>query len=161
MRDFLRKFRKMKKIFITLLTIFLFCNISLVCEESASIKENINKATAYYNSDDYQNALEYYVKAVQAGESNSGTTYYEYYAILEKSEEKYYVSTKEEAEAIIDKLKENNITFNDIKKLSNKTANYFEKKFLLGKKNTWKKSTRKYKNCWKILPKQHLKNFGK
>lgn len=37
---------------------------------------------------------------------NSGTTYYEYYAILEKSEEKYYVSTKEEAEEIIDKLKE-------------------------------------------------------
>lgn len=66
----------MKKIFITLLTIFLFCNISLVCEESASIKENINKATAYYNSDDYTNALEYYVNAVQTGESNTGTTYY-------------------------------------------------------------------------------------
>ena len=37
---------------------------------------------------------------------NSGTTYYEYYAILEKSEEKYYVSTKEDAENIINKLKE-------------------------------------------------------
>ncbi len=37
---------------------------------------------------------------------NSGTTYYEYYAILEKSEEKYYVSTKEEAEKIINQLKE-------------------------------------------------------
>lgn len=41
---------------------------------------------------------------------NSGTTYYEYYAIVEKSEEKYYVSTKEEAEAIIDKLKEKKST---------------------------------------------------
>lgn len=37
---------------------------------------------------------------------NSGTTYYEYYAIVEKNEEKYYVSTKEEAESIINKLKE-------------------------------------------------------
>lgn len=37
---------------------------------------------------------------------NSGTTYYEYYAIIEKNEEKYYVSTKEEAESIINKLKE-------------------------------------------------------
>ncbi len=37
---------------------------------------------------------------------NSGTTYYEYYAITEDSKEKYYVSTKEEAEQIIDKLKE-------------------------------------------------------
>ena len=37
---------------------------------------------------------------------NSGTTYYEYYAIAEKSEEKYYVATKEEAEEIINKLKE-------------------------------------------------------
>ena len=37
---------------------------------------------------------------------NSGTTYFEYYAITQKSEEKYYVSTKEEAEEIINKLKE-------------------------------------------------------
>lgn len=35
-----------------------------------------------------------------------GTTYYEYYAIVLDSEEKYYVKTKEEAEEIIDKLKE-------------------------------------------------------
>lgn len=41
---------------------------------------------------------------------NSGTTYYKYYAIVEKSEEKYYVSTKEDAEAIIDKLKEKKST---------------------------------------------------
>ena len=34
-----------------------------------------------------------------------GTTYYEYYAIMLKDEEKYYVPTKEEAEAIIDELK--------------------------------------------------------
>lgn len=37
---------------------------------------------------------------------NSGTTYYEYYAIVEKSKEKYYVSTKEDAENVINKLKE-------------------------------------------------------
>ena len=37
---------------------------------------------------------------------NTGTTYYEYYAIVEKSEEKYYVATKDEAESIINKLKE-------------------------------------------------------
>ncbi len=35
-----------------------------------------------------------------------GTTYYNYYAILLNDETKYYVSTKEDAEAIIDKLKE-------------------------------------------------------
>jgi len=35
-----------------------------------------------------------------------GTTYYEYYAISLDNEEKYYVSTKEAAEAIIDTLKE-------------------------------------------------------
>ena len=51
---------------------------------------------------------------------NSGTTYYEYYAIVEKSEEKYYVATKEEAENIINKLKEkrtsniNNIAYTQI-----------------------------------------------
>lgn len=51
---------------------------------------------------------------------NSGTVYYEYYAICEKSEEKYYVSTKEEAEDIINKLKEkksrniNDITYTQI-----------------------------------------------
>ena len=36
---------------------------------------------------------------------SSGKTYYEYYAIVLDNEEKYYVSTKEEAEAIIDELK--------------------------------------------------------
>jgi murein DD-endopeptidase MepM/ murein hydrolase activator NlpD len=35
-----------------------------------------------------------------------GVPYYKYYAILEKSEEKYYVSTYEEAETIINELKE-------------------------------------------------------
>ena len=45
----------------------------------------------------------------------SGTVYYEYYAIVEKSEEKYYVSTKQEAEDIINKLKEKKSTnINDI-----------------------------------------------
>jgi len=37
---------------------------------------------------------------------NTGTTYYEYYAILDEDEEEFYVSTKEEAEEILDKLKE-------------------------------------------------------
>ncbi len=39
---------------------------------------------------------------------NSSTTYYEYYAIVEGTEEKYYVSTKENAEDIINQLKEKN-----------------------------------------------------
>ena len=37
-----------------------------------------------------------------------GTTYYEYYAILLEDEQKYYVSTKKDAETIIDELKEKN-----------------------------------------------------
>jgi len=37
---------------------------------------------------------------------NSGTTYYKYYAILDENEEKFYVSSKEEAESILDELKE-------------------------------------------------------
>ena len=36
---------------------------------------------------------------------NSGTTYYEYYAIVVDNEEKYYVATKDEAEDIINELK--------------------------------------------------------
>ena len=36
---------------------------------------------------------------------SSGTTYYEYYAIVVSNEEKYYVGTKDEAEAIINELK--------------------------------------------------------
>ncbi len=41
---------------------------------------------------------------------NSGTAYYEYYAIVEDSKEKYYVSTKQDAESIINKLKEKRST---------------------------------------------------
>ena len=41
---------------------------------------------------------------------NSGTTYYEYYAILKDDEEKYYVSSKDDAEGIIDELKEKRST---------------------------------------------------
>ena len=37
---------------------------------------------------------------------NASTAYYEYYAIVEGTDEKYYVPTKEDAEAIIDTLKE-------------------------------------------------------
>ena len=36
---------------------------------------------------------------------DSGKTYYQYYAIVENEEEKYYVATKEEAEEVIEKLK--------------------------------------------------------
>ena len=37
-----------------------------------------------------------------------GTTYYQYYAVIDDNEEKYYVGTKEEAESAIDALKEKN-----------------------------------------------------
>lgn len=40
--------------------------------------------------------------------TNTGITYYEYFAIVENNEEKYYVSTKEEAEAAINELKDKN-----------------------------------------------------
>lgn len=60
----------MKKYFIFF---FLLFTGVIYCQES---KINLEKATAYYNSDDYTNALEYYVNSVHAGESNSGTTYY-------------------------------------------------------------------------------------
>lgn len=39
---------------------------------------------------------------------SSGISYYKYYAILNKGEEKYYVSTYEECESIINNLKEKN-----------------------------------------------------
>lgn len=39
---------------------------------------------------------------------SQGTAYYEYYAIVLDDEEKYYVASKDEAESIIDKLKEKN-----------------------------------------------------
>lgn len=45
-----------------------------------------------------------------------GTTYYEYYAVIDDGEEKYYVATKEEAEAAIDELKSKNS--NNINELS-------------------------------------------
>ena len=38
----------------------------------------------------------------------TSTTYYEYYAIVEGTEEKYYVATKENAEDVINQLKEKN-----------------------------------------------------
>ena len=47
--------------------------------------------------------------------ASSGTTYYEYYAITLKDEEKYYVATKTEAEDAIKTLKDNTITFVDFK----------------------------------------------
>ena len=45
-----------------------------------------------------------------------GTAYYEYYAILEGTEEKYYVATKEQAEEIIKKLTDKKSS--NIKKIS-------------------------------------------
>ena len=42
--------------------------------------------------------------------TGAGTVYYEYYAILSNNEEKYYVSSKDDAEAIINELKEKNST---------------------------------------------------
>lgn len=45
-----------------------------------------------------------------------GVTYYRYYAIMEKSEEKFYIANKEDAEEIIDKLKEKKSrNINDLK----------------------------------------------
>ena len=41
---------------------------------------------------------------------NSGTAYYQYYAILDNNEEKFYVSSKEEAEEILDTLKKRSST---------------------------------------------------
>ena len=41
---------------------------------------------------------------------SKGTAYYKYYAILEDSEEKYYVQTYDEAESIIEELKEKEST---------------------------------------------------
>lgn len=48
--------------------------------------------------------------------ANLGTTYYEYYAILENGTEKYYVATKEQAEDIIKQL--TNKKSSNIKKIS-------------------------------------------
>lgn len=45
-----------------------------------------------------------------------GTTYYEYYALIDEGEKKYYVATKAEAEAAIEELKAKNS--NNIDKLS-------------------------------------------
>ena len=61
----------MKKLFVFII-LFTCFNFALICEEH----ENLDKATTYYNSDDYTNALDYYVNSVLGGESNSGTTYY-------------------------------------------------------------------------------------
>lgn len=47
---------------------------------------------------------------------STGTTYYEYYAIVKDEEEKYYVSTKDDAESIINELKEKKST--NISKIS-------------------------------------------
>ena len=66
----------MKKKLLFIFTILITLIFNLFCEETVDAKAELNKATNYYNSDNYINALEYYVKAVQAEESNTGTTYY-------------------------------------------------------------------------------------
>lgn len=48
--------------------------------------------------------------------TNLGTSYYEYYAILEGNDEKYYVATKEQAEEVIKKLTDKKSS--NIKKIS-------------------------------------------
>ena len=91
-------------------------------DDKNGLQQTINE---YIESGDAQNVAfidiqtlpEYslcFVKREQVEDTNqilekikaSGTTYYEYYAIVEEDEEKYYVSTKEEAEAAINQLKE-------------------------------------------------------
>ena len=93
-------------------------------DDKNGLQQTINE---YIESGDAQNVAfidiqtlpEYslcFVKREQVEDTNqilekikaSGTTYYEYYAIVEEDEEKYYVSTKEEAEAAINQLKEKN-----------------------------------------------------
>ena len=41
----------------------------------------------------------------------SGTTYYKMYALVENGEEKMYLSNFEQAEDVVNKLKEKNIVF--------------------------------------------------
>ena len=80
------------------------------------IKSGDSKSVAFVEIDKLP---EYSLKLLQKGiEANdddifntvigSGVPYYKYYAILESGEEKYYVSTYEEAEAIVQELKEKN-----------------------------------------------------
>ena len=160
----------MKKIFIILLTILLSCNITLVCGESATIKENLNKATVYYNSDNYQNALDYYVKAVQTRESNSGTTYYrlayswenvnpnaskyfsKFYSIAaycferdNDTENKYYSYSVKKEEKF--KITHTNLDENKIQKIIN---NYLTEKKINYKKN--KSSKKKDGESSDVLP---------
>ena len=58
----------------------------------------------------------------------TGTTYYKYYAVTESSEEKLYVSTKEEAETIIEELKKKDRTNKDkiayVEKYSTELADF-------------------------------------
>ena len=86
----------------------------------AELQEKINK---YMEQDEEQNIAfiditrlpEYTLCLVKKSEQENdeeifskvtglGTVYYEYYTILEGTEEKYYVATKEQAEEIINKL---------------------------------------------------------
>lgn len=80
------------------------------------IKSGDSKSVAFVEIDTLP---EYSLKLLQKGiEPNddeifntvisSGVPYYKYYAILDNGEEKYYVSTYEEAEAIVQELKEKN-----------------------------------------------------
>lgn len=48
-----------------------------------------------------------------------------------------------------------------IKTFNEQDWKLFREKVPTWQENYMEKINKKYKNCWKILPKQHLKNFGK
>ena len=68
-------------------------------------------ALCFVKRNNIDNTEEIYNKVI-----SQGTTYYEYYAILLKDEEKFYVATKDDAESIINKLDDKDS--NNIKDIS-------------------------------------------
>ena len=83
-------------------------------------------------SDAQTNDDEIYEKVIA-----TGTTYYKYYAITESAEEKFYVATREEAENIIEGLKEKKSTNIDklayIEKYSTELQEFTEKDTAIAK----------------------------
>ena len=80
------------------------------------IKSGDSKSVAFVEIDTLpEYSLKLLQKGVQPNDDeifdtviSSGVPYYKYYAILDNGEEKYYVSTYEEAEAIVQELKNKN-----------------------------------------------------
>ena len=80
------------------------------------IKSGDNKSVAFVEIDTLpEYSLKLLQKDISANDDeifntviSSGVPYYKYYAILDNSEEKYYVSSYEEAEAIVQELKQKN-----------------------------------------------------